>query len=398
MSESSQPVLGSRKGIPASVLAGFFEPIPDKTLIHITQDWVDEAMRGSRPVDLLDPGIRQPEAGFMARYFSTSGTTGEAKLIGITASHHSRCVYSRPNRSWVGLLEAPRFLLVYDFTAEALYRSACASLVAGGTVIFGTPTFEWMLASKANVTWMLPAELAPIVQSLPAEGTRPAPIRLVTGGSHISAALRRDLSRVAADVVDLYGSNESGEIAWRRADGAFTPYPDVEVAIIDRTGRPAPPGEAGAIAVRTDTLVAGYLGDRAEGQQNFSNGWFVTTDLGVLESDGTLRVLGRRDDLLSLSGRKVSPYPIEEAIREALGGVEVVCVDHADPGSLMTILGVAVRMPQGTDADTFRARAADLSFPDYPGPIRYRLVDSFPVTAAGKPDRRAIRRLFNTPD
>ena len=140
-------------------------------------------------------------------------------------------------------------------------------------------------------------------------------------------------------------------------------------------------------------IVAGYVGQPAESSRNFRNGWFITNDLGRMDAQGRLYLLGRRDDMLSISGRKLSPFPIEEQIRAGLGGLDVICVDHTDPESLLTCLCVAVQVPAGADREALRRRVERIRL-TFPTPIRHCFVERFPMTAAGKPDRRAIRRLF----
>ena len=373
------------------------EPIEGKAIIHVSLPFVDDVMQRSVSLDPLNGFIHTPADGQITRCFSTSGTTGEPKLFALTSVQNTRCVYARLIRSWMGIVDTPHFLMCYLFGAESLYRSALACMMVGGTVTFGSPSVQSFHQSRANITWILPADLLRVLADLPVEGVKPAPLRLVTGGSSIAPRLRNDLTRLATDVVDLYSSNETAEIAWRSSDGPFRPYPDVEVAIIDPKGHAMAAGEVGAVAVRSPTIVSGYLDQPLESARAFRKGWFISSDLGMLDSDGHLKLVGRRDDLLNLSGRKVSPYPIEETLRGISGVADVICVDQPDPESGETALCIAVRVAADADREALLTRLSGVRYAYSPGAVRHRLFDEFPVTAAGKPDRRAIRRAFETP-
>ena len=76
------------------------------------------------------------------------------------------------------------------------------------------------------------------------------------------------------------------------------------------------------------------------------------------------------------------------------GVADVICVDHTDPESLKTTLCVAVRVMSGADREALLETLSDAFHHEALGQVRHQLFDEFPVTPAGKPDRRAIRRWF----
>ena len=73
-----------------------------------------------------------------------------------------------------------------------------------------------------------------------------------------------------------------------------------------------PFGEAGRIRVKTDRMVQGYLDDPGATERMFKDGWFFAQDLGILQSDHRLQVIGRSDDVLNISGHKISPDEVED--------------------------------------------------------------------------------------
>ncbi|MBI4011372.1 MAG: AMP-binding protein [Candidatus Rokubacteria bacterium] len=106
--------------------------------------------------------------------------------------------------------------------------------------------------------------------------------------------------------------------------GVGRPIPGVEVGIWEETGngrgRRLPAGEAGEIVVQTPAAMRGYYRDPAATTQAFRSGWLHTGDLGYLEPDGYLFVVGRQKDLIVVRGENVMPLDVE-AVVDAVPGV-----------------------------------------------------------------------------
>src|SRR5581483_12286517 len=92
-----------------------------------------------------------------------------------------------------------------------------------------------------------------------------------------------------------------------------------EVRIVDEDGRDLPAGEVGEIWVKGPTVVRGYLNDDEATAASFTDGWFHTGDLGLLDEDGFLFVVDRLKDVVIRGGENV--YAAE---------VEAVLFDHPD--------------------------------------------------------------------
>ncbi len=95
------------------------------------------------------------------------------------------------------------------------------------------------------------------------------------------------------------------------------PFPGVEVSIRDEQGEALPERHVGQIAVQSDSLFSGYLGDPEGTADCMKDGWFMTGDLGYL-FEGQLYFTGRSKDLIIVGGRNIHPDEIEKAVVEAL--------------------------------------------------------------------------------
>ena len=97
--------------------------------------------------------------------------------------------------------------------------------------------------------------------------------------------------------------------------GKIVPYLDLRIC--DDKGIEVPEGKQGEIVIRGDNVMAGYWNNEATTKETIRNGWLHTGDLGYIDADGFLIVLGRTKSLLiSNDGEKYSPEGIEEAVVE----------------------------------------------------------------------------------
>ena len=123
----------------------------------------------------------------------------------------------------------------------------------------------------------------------------------------------------------------------RRKQGTVgKPAPYAEISIVDDHGAPLHRGQTGQIVVRGDHRFAGYW--RANGSgfaPQDSSEWFHTGDIGVLDREGFLSVLGRKEEIINLAGLKISPVEVEEKIHEIYPGVEICVIGIPDPAGVV---------------------------------------------------------------
>lgn len=124
--------------------------------------------------------------------------------------------------------------------------------------------------------------------------------------------------------------------------------------------------------------------------------WLVTGDLGALEGDGRLAVLGRADDVIVSGGTNVPPAVVEARLTERLGGAWVVLgLPDLEWGARVVAVREAAGRPDGPDLAAVRTATADL--PPAFRPKGVHAVDSFPLRPTGKVDRRALGTSLSGP-
>ena len=200
-------------------------------------------------------------------------------------------------------------------------------------------------------------------------------------------------------VLERYGMTEtqmntSNPLKGERRPGTVGfPLPDVDVKITDpETGRAVPQGDIGMIEVRGPNVFKGYwrMPDKTA-EELRENGFFITGDMGVIDKDGYVSIVGRSKDLIISGGYNVYPKEIEEAIDLLPGVVEsaVIGCPHPDFGEGV----VAVVVPEKgaeLEEDAIAAGLAD-QLARFKQPKRVFFVDALPRNAMGKVQKKALR-------
>ena len=156
-------------------------------------------------------------------------------------------------------------------------------------------------------------------------GVEPVPAQL----HHVSHnPVHSLLGYVSGTVSSSIGGTVNGISPRHRAH--HRPAPGCAIEIVDDHDHPLPSGEPGRLRVSTPFGLGGYLYDQAATKAHFRDGFFYTGDLGVLGDDGRLMLRGRFTDVINIGGHKVSPAPIEERLRDALGVSDVCLLSAPD--------------------------------------------------------------------
>jgi len=271
-------------------------------------------------------GVAQPDA--LALILCTSGTTARPKLVPVT--HRNLVTAAARRRFWFDLTPADRALCAMPlYYSQGLKGELFPSLLIGGSVAFAdrdshADIVDWL--AELQPTWYAGAgqtfHMTVLERALTRQGALRHCLRFIrSGGAPLSAALRKRIEEVfGVPVLETYSLSETGTVAAnsikpedRKSGTVGRPWPN-EVAIRSEDGRLLGPGEAGEIFVRGPGLMPGYLDDDEANHAAFVDGWFRTGDLGSIDTEGFLTVLGRLKEFINRGGEKISPYEIEAAL------------------------------------------------------------------------------------
>ncbi len=199
-----------------------------------------------------------------------------------------------------------------------------------------------------------------------------------------------------------YGLTETAAListnpAGREKPGSVgLPIPGVEVRIVDDSGAELPSGEAGEICCRSPAVMRGYWNaggrDPILTAEALRDGWLHTGDVGYLDDEGYLFIVDRKKDLIIRGGFNVYPRDVEDALLEHPGVAAAGVVGRPDERHGEEVVAfVSLSAPgDGLSADELVAWARE-RIGGYKYPREIHIVDSVPLTAVGKLDRKALR-------
>jgi long-chain acyl-CoA synthetase len=223
-----------------------------------------------------------------------------------------------------------------------------------------------------------------------------------SGGAGLPLEVRRQFERTfECRITDGYALTECNGSAVVYWDGdAFRPgsvgraMPDVHLRIVDDEGRDLPAGVSGEVLIQSDTLMLGYWRNEEATRAAIRGGWLHSGDVGYLDEDGFVYLVGRKKDLIIKGGENIAPREIEEALYEHADVVEaaVVGMPHHRLGE---DIWAAVELRPGAlaaESELLAHVAARLT--KFKVPARIEIVDTMPKNATGKIQKREVKEIL----
>jgi acyl-CoA synthetase (AMP-forming)/AMP-acid ligase II len=336
------------------------------------------------------------EAGDIALYLHTSGTTARPKLVPIL---HSALVASAEGvRRSLALNEQDCGLSIMPlFHVHGLIAGIMAPLLAGGRVWcaegFQAGRFhDWLVESRATWYTAVPTMHQAILLRRPRE-PRTHYLRCIRSCSApLAESVWLDLRKVfGVPVVQAYGMTEAAHqissttLADQAAEiGSVGCSTGPEIAVMNRAGELLPSAATGEVVLRGGAVLAGYASPPGANATAFTNGWFRTGDQGYIDAQGNLRLTGRLKELINRGGEKISPYEIEEVILRHAEIEQAVAFAIPD-GLLGEAVGAAVVAKPDANVTPAQVRAwCRGSLAQFKVPRDVMVVDSLPRGSTGK--------------
>ena len=338
----------------------------------------------------------------------SSGTTGKSK--GIILSHYAINKNADAIIEYMQITQDDVFYIVRPIAYAAsmvgellVCLKAKAKLYIGPVIV--PPRYVISNLMKYNVTILTanPTQLSMYADELINTKTRFTHLRCV----YASGSILNNVDRLKAikafegvSIYNAYGLTEAGPRVSAQIPGfdhdnsVGKPISGVDVLIIDEQGNTCAPSEKGVIHVKTESIFSGYVKGTAK-LQSLYNDWFNTGDIGYMDENGELYVVGRMDDLVNVHGHKVYLCDIEKIIREyeSIKDCAVICENDKsnDP--------VIICFYELYDNDNFDLdlviKHCKKYLSQYEVPKRWTYVESMPKTLNNKISKSDIVDLFN---
>ena len=340
----------------------------------------------------------------------TSGTTGKPK--GVALTHENVLSTSSATVESIGLGPEDRVIGVTAlFHAFGIGPGLIGSILAGAAMVLqdefdAANTLDLIDEHNVTVQYGLPTlfvtelhEQARVPRSL-------SSLRLgVAAGAPVSDELVRDVQRSLCPLLLVaYSLTETAstvaitrpaDVGEKRRFTLGRPLDGTSVRVLGTDGTELPFESVGEIAIRSPGVMMGYHRQPLETSRSFDeDGYFLTGDLGIVDEEGFVHLVGRRKEVIIRSGFNVYPREVEDrlqahpAVREAaVVGVSDLVLGEAICACVVPVEGAIVT---GQDIKNWcRVTLADYKIPDL-----VRFLDRFPLTGTGKVRRVELARTI----
>ncbi|RZI81922.1 MAG: malonyl-CoA synthase [Rubrivivax sp.] len=363
----------------------------------------------ARQPDEHEPAVLPP--GALAAILYTSGTTGRSK--GALLSHGNLLSNARTLlRQWdwrtddvlvhalpifhihglfvachCALLSGTAMRWLDKFDASSVLRHLTTPDEPRATVFMGVPTMYGRLLDHAGLNAQACADM-----------------RLFISGSAplLAAAAESFAQRSGHAILERYGMSETGMLCSnpcreregpRLAGSVGRPLPGVGVRITDDQDQPCESGAVGHVQVRGPNVFSGYLGMPDKTRESFTaDGWFKTGDVGRIDEQGYVHLVGRAKDLIISGGFNVYPAEVEGHLDKLPGVMEsaVVGVPHPDFGE--GVIAIVVPQPGQALDEAALIRAMKDTIAGFKVPKRVFSTLELPRNAMGKVQKNLLRQ------
>jgi len=353
---------------------------------------------GSRPVDLNADAV----------LMFTSGSTSRPKAVRVT--HGNIQANTDSIITFLDLRGYDRVLVIlpffYCYGASLLHTH----LRRGGRVVlcnsFAFPETALDLIEREECTVLagVPSSFQLLLRaSTFAQRALPSLRLIQQAGGKLPPVLVGELlaAKPAAELFVMYGQTEAtARLSYLPPDklrdkpgSVGKGIPGVQLRVLDRDGEPVAPGERGEIYATGANISPGYYGDAAGSAAKFTRYGLRTGDLAVVDDDGYIFIVDRRDDFIKSWGHRVSSQEVEAAAlrMEQLVSAAVIGVPDNEAGEAVTLF-VTARPGAVVTQDEVLAICRQ-HLPKYMVPRSVVILDALPLNASGKIAKPRLREM-----
>lgn len=352
------------------------------------------------------PDVRASDVDLAAIIY-TSGSTGEPR--GVMLSHRNFVTNAHSIIAYLGLTSSDRVMAVLPFYYVYGLSLLHTHLAVGGTIVidnrFTFPNIVLNAMREHGVTGFagVPSSFALLLHRSALNEIQLPALRYVTqaGGSMGPPRIREWLARgPQVPFYVMYGATEAAarltylepSMLNTKLGSIGKAIPNVEILVVDEQDRVAAPGQVGELVARGDNISTGYWNDAEETARKFGPLGYRTGDLGYVDDDGYLFLVGRKHDMLKIGAHRAGAKEIEDVLQEFPGVHEVAVV--AAPHDLLGEVPIAFL----SFRDGFTGDATELEafcrprLAQYKVPAQFVVKQELPkIGAVGKIDKARLR-------
>ena len=360
-----------------------------------------------------DPEFEPPsdlDAGSLASIVYTSGTTGRSKGAMLTRGNLASNATTLADLWRFSGADVLLHVLPL-FHVHGLFAAMNTVLASGSGMVLMPAKFDATAAlrylSEVTVFMGVPTHYTRLLQEQGLDRATTARMRLfVSGSAPLLAETHQEFSRrTGHEILERYGMTEtlmntSNPYEGARVPGSVgPPLPQISIRVINtQTGAiETTPDAIGTLEIKGPNVFCGYWQDEEKTRSEFTaDGWFKSGDLGKIDREGYVHIVGRMKDLVISGGYNVYPKEVESEL-DAIAGVAesaVFGVPHPDFGEGVTaavVLQPGATLSEADMLDSVRSRLAR-----YKLPKRILLVAELPRNTMGKVQKSVLRAMHDS--
>lgn len=353
-----------------------------------------------------------PEENQLQEILFTTGTTGKSK--GVMVTHFAQMNMCESQNAVLNYSEDNVWLIPTPMNHAAGLRKTHMSMVKGSTVLLveGFKNlklfFESMKMYKVTSLYLPPSAVHYILMLASKELAKYDDQLdfLYSSSSALPGGDKEKLIELLPHVrkFDAYGGSEVGAVCYidynsvNRGPGCVGKANDgVDIFIVDEDYKPmnASKDNPGIIAIRSNTVTAGYWNEPDITASTIQDGVIYMTDLGYIDDDGYLFLVGRRDDVINIGGLKVAPTEVEDVVLRHPSVADCACVPYEDK-MCGRVLKMYVVMKCGLSFDPMDITSyLETKLEAYKLPKFIECIKEIPKTYNGKIDRKKLIAYSN---
>ncbi|KLO28479.1 acyl-CoA synthetase [Mycolicibacter heraklionensis] len=363
------------------------------------------------PKPLVVPDLAADHIGSLTY---TGGTTGKPKgVIGTVGSITAMTTIQLAEWEWP---EAPKFLMCTPLS-HAGAAFFVPTIVKGGQLVVLTKfdpaeVLRVIEEQKITATMLVPSMIYALMDHPDSHTRDLSSLETVYYGASAMnpVRLQEAIDRFGPIFAQYYGQSEApmvitylakGDHDQKRLTSCGRPTLFARVALLGDDGNPVPQGEVGEICVSGPLLSGGYWKLPEATADTFKDGWMHTGDLAREDEDGFYYIVDRTKDMIVTGGFNVFPREVEDVIAEHPSVAQVCVIGTPDEkwGEAVTAV-VVLRPGVVSDAAAVATMTAEIQSAvkerkgSVQSPKQVVVAESVPVTALGKPDKKAVRAQF----
>lgn len=368
-----------------------------------------ELAKWMETTDISDAGNVPTPADEVAFFQLSGGSTGTPKLIPRT---HNDYYYSvRASADICGLSADTRLLCALPAAHNFMLSSpgALGIFHSGGCMVIAPDPeplncFSIIKQHAVTMASLVPSAVVAWVEQAPKYADTLDTLQLIqVGGANFSESLARQVPAVfGCQLQQVFGMAE-GLVNYTRLEDSdeqiFTSQgrpisPDDEVLIVDEQGNPVVDGDVGMLITRGPYTFCGYYHSPKHNAEAFDDdGYYHSGDLVKRTPDGNLRVVGRVKDQINRGGEKIAAEEVENLILSHPDVLHAALISVNDPRLGEKSCAYVVARHPDIKSSTLRRYLLQIGIAEYKIPDRFKWIDSMPLTAVGKTDKKALRNL-----